>query len=895
MSTYRLEKFFAAGSVAVAGASEREGALGGIVLKGLRDGGYKGTLQAVNPKYQSVHGLPCFRSIKEIQPPPDLVIVATPAHAVESVIADAIAAKVAASIILTAGLGRGSGSIASNILSKATASGLRIIGPNCLGVISPPASLNASFAMRAPRPGPLALVSQSGAIATGVVEWAIKNNLGFSGIVSLGDAIDVDFGDCLDYFAEDTDTRAIMLYVEGINDARKFMSAARKAARVKPVIVLKGGRHSDGAKAAATHTGALAGSDAVYKAAFHRAGCIRAVTLDEFFAGANVFATQPAIQGDRVAILTNGGGLGVLAVDLMADNGLKPAQLSDATMKALNACLPSTWSNSNPVDIIGDAPPHRYANAMKALLEEPGADAIIAMNCPTALTSAQDAAEAISAIVQEQRKSGRMEKPVFGVWLGSDVRHQFQKAGIASFETEEPAIHGLTQMIAVHRAQQELLKIPPRLVHHDNPDRDAVYTAIQSGLTEGREWLTPVEISHILAAYQIPAAAIHLAQNENDAARIAQQFLAQGQQCVVKIQSPDIVHKSDVDGVRLSLSSTEAVYHAAASILDRARTLRPQARIDGVTIQPMIQKPHARELIAGVTVDPTFGPIILFGHGGTAVEVIDDKALALLPLDINQAMDLIHNTRVSRLLKGYRNVPGVDENKLAEILVRISRLVEDNPEIYGLDLNPLLADETGFLALDARIQVKNYPTDRQIQSSRRFAIRPYPRHLEERVQLQNGQYIAIRPLRPSDQQALTDMLRQCAPEDVRMRFFSRLKSLDQNLLARLTQIDYAREMAFVAINPATKEILGVVRLHGDANHDRAEYAILIKSNQQGTGIGHALMNKIIKYGKAEEYRQIYGSVLKENLRMTKVAIAHGFEILQDDDDHDIVMTKLNLN
>ncbi len=879
MSTYRFTSLLEPKSVAVVGASETAGSLGGLVLKAIRDGGFAGATLPVNPKYRTVFGLACSRSLASVEGPIDLAVIATPAASIPGVIADAAAARVQAAVILTAGLGRGEGSIAEAVRLKARESGLRIVGPNCLGILSPQVRLNASFARRLPLDGSLALVSQSGAIAAGLVEWAWRRRIGFSGIVSLGDAIDVDFGDCLDHFAEDARTSAILLYVEGLADAAKFISAARKAARVKPVIVMKAGRHAEGARAAATHTGALAGSDAIYDAAFHRAGCLRVRDLDELFAVAETLATQAPVAGERLAILTNGGGLGVLAVDRLMDFGGRLAELSETTLRTLDAALPPTWSKANPVDIIGDAAGDRYAAALGALLDDDQCDSVLVMNCPTAVTSSSDAAAAVIAATDAHRQTGRGRKPVFSMWMGADQpqRLAFEAHGIASFESEVGAVRGITHLMALHARKLALLIPPAALPAAIKPDREMASAAIREALADGRSWLDPVEAGDVLVAYGVPAPGVRLAATALDAARIAAVLLAEAPGLAVKIQSRDIIHKSDVDGVRLGLATPDAVAAAATDIMDRARRLRPEARIEGVTIQPMIQRVHARELIIGMTVDPTFGPVLLFGHGGTAVEVIGDKGLALLPLDFDQARTLIAETRVSRLLAGYRNVPPADRDAIAMLLVRVSRLVEDHPDIVGLDLNPVLADASGVIAVDARIQLQAIgQPDRERAAGRRFAIRPYPRHLETEITLAAGGRLEVRPMRPTDDGALIDMLARCSASDLRQRFFGITRTADRRMIARLTQLDYAREMAFVALDPESKAIVAVVRLHGDANHGKAEFAILVRSDRQGRGIGRELMAMIVGFARQEKYHEIYGHTLIDNAPMQTLCAGLGF-------------------
>ncbi len=887
MGTCRLHTLFHPRSIAVVGASDKADSIGGVVVRKLIEGGYRGRITPVNPKYGIVSGLTCYpalgQSLARSEQPHDLVVIATPAASVRGLVAEAASLGCKTAIILSAGVGQGPGSMGESILTTARSAGLRLIGPNCLGVLSPAAGMNASFASRLPPAGALALVSQSGAIAAGIVEWADKNRVGFSGIVSLGEAIDVDFADCLDHFAEDRNTRAILLYIESIRDARRFMSTARRAARIKPVIVLKAGRHAEGARAAATHTGALAGSDAVYDAALQRAGCVRIKDLDDLFRAAQVVAAQASFPGDRIAILTNGGGLGVLAVDRLMDLSGKLAQLQPHTLEALDAVLPPTWSRSNPVDIIGDATPERYAKALACLVDDEGCDAVLVMNCPTGISSSADAAAAVIETARAMSSEGRRTIPVFACWLGmeDDQHMRFRDAGIACFGTEAEAVAGIMLLVRDRRQRESLTQAIPPLPTAIMPDRTVAADVIRRVAEQGRTWLSPIEVSALLAAYGISATPVVQASDPDGAAIAAEQFLAAGGACAVKLLSPDITHKSDVDGVRLNLASAGAVRTAAADIIERAKRLRPEARIDGVTVQPMIIRPKARELIAGIAVDPTFGPVILFGHGGTAVEVINDKALSLLPLNIVQAHELIARTRVSRLLKGYRNVPSADAEAIAETLVRLSRLVEDIPEIKGLDLNPLLADESGVIAVDARVEIDPSLFGQTAMALKaRFSIRPYPRELENAIQMPDGRKLFIRPLRPDDEAALSDMLKQVTQDDIRLRFFNPRKTMDRALIARLTQLDYGRDMALVVIRPEDNAILGVARLMGDADGGNGEYAILVRSDQQNEGLGTELMRHLLAFASAEGYGRIHGSVLNENRKMLEFCKIMGFSLKQ---------------
>jgi acetyltransferase len=897
MSSYHLEQLLSPRSVAIVGASPRPTSAGRAVLRNLRAAGFAGAIHLVNPHYEEIEGIRAVKSLDDLPSAPDLVIIAAPAPAVPSVIDAAGEKGAAGAIIITAGLGHGAGSLADAAEKAARAKGVRLIGPNCLGVLVPPARLNASFAASTPKSGDLALISQSGAIAVGLVEWAASRSVGFSAIVSLGDSIDVDFADLLDFFALDRATRAILLYVESIKDARKFMSAARAAARAKPVVVVKSGRHRQGAKAAQTHTGALAGSDAVYDAAFRRAGLLRVIDLDELFAAAETLDRLRPFTGKRLAILTNGGGIGVLAVDRLIDLGGTLADISPDTMQRLDAALPPIWSRANPVDIAGDADAARYTAAFEALLEDPGNDAILVMNVPTALGSAADAAKSVVAALARHRARFVPGKPALAVWVGgsADAAATFEAAGIPDYVTESEAVGGFMHLVRYRDAQDALMATPPNLPADFMPDTAAARGIVEGAAAAGRAWLNPVEATRLLAAYSIPVAPALLARDPDEAAAVAAPLLAGGSTVVAKILSPDIVHKSDIGGVRLNLTDEPAVRDAVADILARARAAKPQARIDGVTIHPMIIRPKARELIAGLADDPTFGPVVVFGRGGTAVEVINDKALALPPLDLALARDLMARTRVSRILKAYRDVPAVDESAIALVLVKLAQLAADIPEIRDVDLNPLLADEGGLIAVDARVAVAPLGKVRPGPIGHpRFAIRPYPKAWEREVALADGTALLVRPVRPEDAPLYGPFFGKVTAEDLRLRFFAPVRTFTHAFIARLTQIDYARAMAFVAIEKSSGQMLGVVRLHANADYDSGEYAVLVRSDCKGRGLGWLLMQLIIEYARTEGIRRIEGQVLRENNAMLAMCRELGFAITSDPDDVDICVAALKL-
>jgi acetyltransferase len=897
MSTYRLNQLFAPKSIALAGASLRPSSPGRAVLRNLLSAGFEGPIHLINPHYDEIEGIRSVRSMDELPDTPDLIVIAAPPRSVPGIVAAAGERGTAAGIIITAGLGHGLSSLAERCETAARAKGLRLVGPNCLGVLVPGARLNASFAASMPNPGDLALISQSGAIAAGLIEWAATRAIGFSRIVSLGDSIDVDFGDLLDFFALDRATRAILLYVESIKDARKFMSAARVAARIKPVVVVKSGRHRLGARAAMTHTGALAGADAVYDAAFRRAGLLRVIGLDELFAAAETLGRVKPFPGKRLAILTNGGGIGVLAVDRLADLGGVPAEISPATMQRLDAALPPIWSRANPVDIAGDADAARYEAAFEALLDDPGNDAVLVMNVPTALASATDAAQAVVGVANTHRSRKVVPKPAFAVWVGGSdaAAGTFERACVPDYASESDAVGGFMHLVRYREALDALMATPPSLPADFSPDLATARAVIEGALAAGDRWLDPVAATRLLAAYAIPVAPAFLARNPDEAAAVAAPLLQGGSTVVAKILSPDIVHKSEVGGVRLNLVSEPAVREAVAQILARARELMPQARIAGVTIHPMILRPKARELIAGIADDPTFGPVIVFGRGGTAVEVINDKALALPPLDLKLAHDLIARTRVSRILKAYRDVAAVDETAVALVLVKLAQLAADFPQVREVDLNPFLADEDGLVAVDTRLAVAPLEAARPGPSGHpRFAIRPYPKQCERHLTLADGTAIFVRPVRPEDEPLYGPFFAAVTAQDLRMRFFAPVKEFTHAFIARFTQIDYARAMAFLALEESSGKLMGVVRLHANANYDAGEFAILVRSDLKGHGLGWLLIHMIIEYARSEGIGTIEGQILRENTSMLAMCRDLGFEIMADPNDPGICIAKLAL-
>jgi acetyltransferase len=889
MTVKNLSYLFQPASVALIGASERTGSLGALVARNLQAGGFQGELLAVNPKYDSVQGRPCYRDVASLPQTPELAVIVTPPHTVPGLISDLAKRGSRAAVVITAGFGEGGNeqgtALQQAMLDAGRAHNFRILGPNCLGLLVPGIGLNASFAHLQPQPGNIAVLAQSGAILTTIIDWAAERAIGFSHLVSLGGMADVDFGDTLNYFAEDHRVHAILLYIESITQARKFMSAARAAARLKPVIVLKGGRFASGAKAAASHTGALAGRDDVYQAAFERAGMLRVYTIPELFDMVATLAQSQRPAGDRLAIVTNGGGIGVLAADALAQEGGRLAELSKESMLALDRLLPPTWSHGNPVDIIGDAPPERYAGAIQTLQQDAGVDAILALHCPVATASAEAAAQAVI----DSAKTSRL--PLLASWVGglsvAAGRDRFARQHIPSYDSPAEAVHAFMQLVRYWRNQEQLMETPPSLPEQFSCDSAAAGVVIGHAVAEGRSWLSEREIHALFAAYAIPTITSHFAADAEAAGALAEQL---DTPVALKIASPDITHKSDLGAVVLDLKGARQVQLAAKGMLASLREQQPDARLEGFTIQPMVHWPDGYELILGVLSDALFGPVLLFGHGGTAVEVINDKALALPPLNLKLARQLIARTRVARLLQGYRDRAPADLDAIALMLLKLSQLVSEQTHIAELDINPLLASSRGVLVLDARIRLAAQP----VSGPERLAIRPYPKQLEQTLTLADGRQLLLRPMRAEDEPALIRGFQRLNMEEIRLRFHHPMKLLEHKLAARLTQIDYDREIAFVLIDADGGDIHAVTRLNADPDRQRAEFAIIVGHWMTGMGLGVLLMKRLIAYASEQGIGEMFGSVLKENANMLDLCRRLGFRLESDRDDPGTVIVRLDL-
>lgn len=894
MSIRNIKSFFRPRSVGLVGASNRPGSVGNVIAKNLRAGGFGPALSFVNPKGDVILGVQSVPSVEALAEAPELAVIATPPMTVPGLVKQLGERGTKAVVVITAGFGESAVTpegkpLSQELLEATQPHGVRIIGPNCLGILAPPVRLNAGFSHLASSPGNLAFVAQSGAIVTAVQDWAETRSVGFSHLVSLGDMLDVDFGDMLDYLANDPRTDAILMYVEGIRHSRKFMSAARAAARMKPVLAVKGGRFEAGMKAAASHTGAVAGADAVYDAAFRRSGILRVYTLEELFGAVQTLALAKRHRGNRLAIITNGGGLGVLAADALGEAKGRLAELSPETIEGLAHVLPGTWSGGNPVDIIGDAPGARYEAVLRRILDDPGVDAVLVINCPTAVISREEAAQAVANVAVARRG-----KTILANWVGAATTEQahriFSEAGIPAYDTPEQAIRAFMQLVEQGARQDVLLETPPSLPEVFHPRTQEAVSVIDAAVAEGREWLTEPEAKQVMEAYGIPTVPTFTANTPAEAAAHAARI---GGPVALKILSKELTHKSDVGGVVLNLEGPSLVERAARDMFERVRMAHPKASIQGFSVQATVRRPGAREIIIGVSEDPQFGPVLVFGQGGTAVEVVNDVALGFPPLNLRLARGLMERTRIYRMLEGYRDVPPANLDAVAMTIVKVSQLVVDLPQVVELDLNPLLVDSYGVLALDARVRVRaaaDAPTPR-------LAIRPYPKELEEDVDLGDGRQLHLRPILPEDEPSLQSMFKALTPEEVRMRFFVPQKTFSHMNTARFTQIDYDREMVLVLTEkgiPGETSISGVVQLSADPDNEKAEFAILVSKEVTGLGLGAYLMRRLIEYARARGIGRLFGDVLADNITMLKLARVLGFTTSTLEGDQGVVRIQLDL-
>ncbi len=893
MKDHYLKSIFEPESIAVVGATERENSVGNQVLLNVIEGGFKGKIYPVNPKHEEVRNLQCYPSLSDIDHPIDLVVICIPARHIPSVMHECSQHQVRAVIVLSAGfaeIGKKGESLQSEIVDIARTYSIPLLGPNCLGIIRPRVGLNATSAKSSARKGHVALVAQSGAFCTALLDWADSEGFGFSAVASLGATADVGFGDVLDYLSGDPETHSILLYVEGISDARSFISGLRVAARLKPVIVVKSGRNETGSRAAVSHTAALIGNDNVFDAAIQRAGAVRVTTVSQLFAATQTLASGVRVEGPRLGIVTNGGGPGVMAADHAADLPLPLAELSDESIAQLSKILPEHWSHSNPVDILGDADSRRYEEATRIVLADKNVDGLLILLTPQGMT---DPTACAKGVINAAKKS---KKPILACWMGETLvatgRQLFSKAGIPQFRSPEAGVDAFGYLACYRRNQKALLQAPYPLSRAKEPDVEGARLIIENALNERRTILSNTESKAVLRAFQIPTSPSINVNSAADALVAAENV---GLPIAMKINSPGLAHKSDVGGVRLNIREPKTVRTAFREMIDSITKTNPDAVIDGVTIEPMLDLPHAREIMIGIAQDPVFGPVISFGTGGTAVEIFADNSVALPPLNEYLSQQLIKGTRASAYLRKFRNLPEADLPKLTQVLQRISEITCELPEVQELDINPLLVDEHGVIAVDARIVVR--PSTTNTKRYDHMAIHPYPTELETTWQLPDGTNVVIRPIRPEDASIEQVFVKHMSAESKYFRFMHSVEELTPLMLARLTQIDYDREMALIAVIAEGTEnacIIGVVRYAINPDRHSCEFALAVGDDYQRKGIGRYLMKRLMTVARDRGLDVMEGEVLTNNFKMVNLMERLDFRVVHNHEEPEIVQVRRHL-
>jgi acetyltransferase len=875
------------------GASERENSVGEVVFRNLLSSGFKGEIYPINPKHDKIQGVKAYKTIDAINKPVDLAVVATPAKTIPAIVEACGQHGVKTMIILSAGFresGPAGRRLEERVVEVAKEFGIRFIGPNCLGLIRPDRGINITFGNNNAKPGNLALVSQSGAICTAILDWAEVNDIGFSTVISTGIAADLDFGDYLDYLVNDPKTDSILLYIEGIKDARRFMSGLRAAARIKPVIVLKVGRQEAGAVASMSHTGALVGSDETFSAALSRSGVLRVETVTQLFSAAKALSSRYRVYGDRLAIITNGGGPGVMAADRAGDRKIELAEFNEETIKKLNKVLPEVWSHGNPVDVIGDAPPERYRAAVDICLNDPGVDGAIVILTPQAMTEPDEVAKTLVELADHHKK------PILTSWMGGkqieNGRKLFNNAKLPSFRTLENAVDAFSYLSSYQKNQRLLLQTPAKTSRrHEQPDVEGARLIIESALSEQRKVLTEPESFALLGAFRIKAVRNGIARSANEALILAESI---GFPVAMKIYSPDITHKSDAGGIRLNISNAQVVRSTYRDLVEQVKETRPKARIDGVTVEQMYQSPNGRELLIGIIRDPVFGPVISFGSGGTTVEVMGDSAIALPPLNRRLANDLVNRTKAAKMLEHFRHMPPANFEALIDVLLRVSTMACELPWIQEMDINPLILDDQGAMAVDARILV-DFPRP-STDPYHHLAIHPYPANLVSRTQLPNGTNIVIRPIRPEDIDLEQNFTRELSDEAKYFRYMSSVQELTPEMLMRFTQIDYHYEMALIATTEVDNhEIeLGVARYVTNPDKKSCEFALVVSDKWQRQGIGHRLMHNLMEVARDRGLEKMEGEVLSNNFKMLDLMKSLNFHITTSPDDNSIKQVDIEL-
>ncbi len=881
MHIKKLNKLFNPKTVAIIGATNEKGRVGHDIMRNIIGSGFEGTIYPINPKRRSILSVRAYPSISSTPDKIDLAIIATPAKTVPKIVEDCGKAGVTGIVIISSGfdeIGKEGKVMSNNILKTAEEYGMRIIGPNCLGFIKPSINLNASFANKMALHGKIAFISQSGALCTAVLDWANNHNVGFSHFVSIGSMIDVSFHDLIDYFGNDPETTSILIYMESLKDARRFLSAARAFARTKPIIILKVGKSSEGAKAAMSHTGSLTGNDDVFEAAFKRAGIVRVNSIGELFDCAQTLAMQPRPNGNRLAIITNAGGPGVIATDYLMGKGGQLAKLSEETLKSLNEFLPSSWSKGNPVDVLGDAPSERYSKAVELCLADKGVDGALVILTPQSMTNSLGVARNLVAI---KNKHG---KTLLTSWMGEeDVqegREILKKNNIPSYAIPENAVRCFMSMYNYSKNLESLYETPSTIPHAFTPNTEENKKLLKKVIKEGRKVLTEQEAKELLSNYGIPITKNALAKTEEEAEKLSEEI---GFPVVMKIASPDILHKIDVGGVKLDIKTGKEAKAAFTEIMSSAKKKAPKADIMGIFIERESTKKY--ELIIGCKKDPIFGPAIVFGMGGVAVEVFKDTNVGLPPLNMALSMRLIEETKIYNLLKGYRGMKGADISSIQFLLYKFAYLIQDFPEINAIDINPFAVDEKSGIVLDAKVILDEKLFGKKILPYSHMVISPYPKEYITKYKMENGKDAILRPIKPEDEPLEGEMFRTFSEETQRFRFFQLIKDITHQLLIRYTQIDYDREIAIIAEveEEGKKKMAGVVRLIADPYNETAEFAIVVGDPWHKLGLGNKFTDYILEIARKRRIKKVCANVLKDNHIMLHMFTKRGFKITMEED------------
>jgi acetyltransferase len=884
MAIKKLDSIFKPKRIALIGVSSNPNSVGGITLRNLVGGGFNGVVYPVNPKREAVFGIPCYPDVKKLPKTPDLAVIMTAAQFVPELIHDCGEAGIHGVIIMSAGF-KESGVEGKKLEEQVRAEkmkypDMRVIGPNCLGILVPGQSMNVSFANGMPKKGHVAFISQSGALCTSVLDWAYEANIGFSYFVSIGNSMDVNFGDLIDYFGQDPNTKSIVLYVESLNNARTFMSAARAFSREKPIIVYKSGRFPESAAAAASHTGALASEDSIYDAVFRRAGLARVFDFGNIFDFTDLVGRRRIPKGNRLAIVTNAGGPGVMATDSLISMGGKLVNLSEETMQKLNEYLPPFWSHGNPVDVLGDATPERFATATEIVLQDKNVDAVLVLLTPQAMTAPTEIAEAIAKL------STNTSKSIMAGWLGGASMRQgiqiFNQAGISSYTTPEQAIRAFMTLSDYSQNQEMLYETPKEVPVSFNYDRVELKKKYLKEIFPKAKVLNEDDSKMLINDYGIDTTHPVPAATAEDAVIIARE---KGYPVVLKIYSPDITHKSDVGGVALNIKDDEMVVATFHNMVKTAAEKMPSARIDGVTVQKMVDTKKGIELIVGTKKDPIFGTVMLVGMGGTTAELFKDKRLEFPPLNEQLARQMLQSLQIYPLLTGYRGDSPKNVDKLIEVLIRMSYLAADYPEIMELDINPLIVTPTDVMALDARIVVDHELLGKKVKEYSHLILRPYPESLTTSVTLKDGEEVVLRPIKPEDEPLWFDLLDSCSKESIYSRFRYDFYYDSHEVASKFCFIDYDREIGIVAEieEEGKKKLIGIGRVIADPDVEIMEYAVLVTDTWQHKELGYILTEYCIKIAKNRGIKRISAETTKDNKPMIAVFRKLNFKIRFNED------------